>query len=350
MQRSKKLQNLQPYTPVQDNCSIHLEANESFVPVPIEIRQELAKAVGDMAFGRYPDPVAKQACAAFAAFYGLQENRVVAGNGSDELITVIFNAYLQKGDAFATIEPDFSMYGFYGQLCEGRQVVVQKEKDFTVKVDRVIETCNNEQVKLLIFSNPCNPTSLGLCRADVEKILRRVDAMVVLDEAYMDFWDESLLSEVHNYNNLIILKTCSKAFGMAGIRLGFAVAQPTLISLLMAAKSPYNVNVFSQTAGAILLRHQEAAKAAFAQILESKAELEQGLLDIAQQAGGVTVIRGNTNFVALILDAPEKLLTFLHGCGIAVRLTGGLLRITCGSKDENAALLAAVKDYFQNGV
>lgn len=347
---SEKLKTLTPYTPVQDGCTIHLEANESFVPLPWEMRQALAAAVGDMAFSRYPDPAAQQACRSFAAFYGLQENQVVAGNGSDELITILFNAYLQKGDAFATIEPDFSMYGFYGQLCEGRQVAIQKEKDFTVKVDRVIETCNNEQVKLLVFSNPCNPTSLGLCRGDVEKILRGVNALVVLDEAYMDFWDQSLLGQIQAFENLVILKTCSKAFGMAGIRLGFAVAQPALISLLMVAKSPYNVNVFSQTAGAVLLGHQAAAKAAFAQILQSKEALEAGLLALAAQTGGFAVIRGNTNFVSLILEAPEKLLGFLCRCGIAVRLTGGLLRITCGTMDENAALLAAVKEYFQKEV
>lgn len=349
MEFSEKLQSLAPYTPVQDTCSIHLEANESFVPLPAEIRRELADSLMDMKLNRYPDPAAEKARAAFAEFYNLQAEQVVAGNGSDELITILFTAYLSKGDAFATIEPDFSMYGFYGQLCEGRQISIPKEKDFTIAVDRVIETCNNEQVKLLIFSNPCNPTSVGLCREDVRKILRGVHALVILDEAYMDFWDQSLLPEIEAYENLVILKTCSKAFGMAGIRLGFAVAQPALISLLLAAKSPYNVNVFSQTAGSILLRHQEAATAAFAQILQSKAQLETGLRKIVEKTGGFTVINGNTNFAALVMDMPEKLCAYLESQGIAVRFTGGLVRITCGTADENQALLAAVENYFEGG-
>lgn len=347
MQLSEKLQNLTPYSPVQDACKIRLDANESFVPLPQNIRQALVDAVSAMAFNRYPDPAAAEACAAFADFHGLSPSQIVAGNGSDELITILFSAFLEKGDAFATIQPDFSMYGFYGQLCEGRHISIQKEKDFSVKVDRVIETCNNEGVKLLVFSNPCNPTSLGIKREEVRRLVRSVQALVVLDEAYMDFWDESLLGETAEHENLVILKTCSKAFGMAGIRLGFAVAQPPLVSLLMAAKSPYNVNAFSQAAGTVLLRHKAQAREAFARILRSKQDLEQGLLKIAAKTAAFSVLPGHANFVTLSMAQPEVLHRYLLGQSIAVRCTSGLLRITCATAEENAALLKAVKDFTE---
>ncbi len=112
---------------------------------------------------------------------------------------------------------------------------------------RTMQTCQQEGVKLLIFSNPGNPTSVVCPREEVRRLIRGLpDTLVVLDEAYMDFSDQSLLPEFHDYDNLLILRTCSKAFGMAGLRLGFAVGQKRLVDAIKAVKSPYNVNALSQ--------------------------------------------------------------------------------------------------------
>lgn len=106
-----------------------------------------------------------------------------------------------------------------------------------------METANEKQVRMIIFSNPCNPTSLGLCKDEVRRLIRSVNALVILDEAYMDFWDQSLLQEAESYDNLIILRTCSKAFGMAAVRLGFGRSESNADQCHSAAvKSPYNVN------------------------------------------------------------------------------------------------------------
>ena len=343
-----KIKDLKPYDPVGERYRIHLDANESFLPIPAEVLEEVKADLDKLEFNRYPDPLAKEACEAFSGYYGVPVRNVVAGNGSDELITVIFTAFLQKGDAFATLEPDFSMYAFNGFLQEMRHVVIGKKEDFTLDIDRVIETCNNEGVKLLIFSNPCNPTSVVQSREEMRKLIRGVDALVILDEAYMDFGAESLLKEFMDYDNLILLRTCSKAFGMAALRLGFAVANDMLAGALRAVKSPYNVNSVTQKIGAAVLRRKEELQKALAEILNSR----NFLLEQIKQIGGefpncFTVFGGSTNFVTLVLEEPERLYQYLGEQGISVRFTSGLIRVTCGTEEENREVLQVLRNYLK---
>ena len=123
-----------------------------------------------------------------------------------------------------TILPDFSMYTFYTSMVGAKVEVMNKDESMEMKAEDVIERAKACKAKLIIFSNPCNPTALKLEREEILEIIKAVDALVVVDEAYMDFSQGSVLDEIENYDNLIVLKTCSKAFGMAAIRLGFAAA------------------------------------------------------------------------------------------------------------------------------
>lgn len=342
-----KIKDLKPYDPVEGGYRIHLDANESFLPLPETIFQELGEKLPQVQFNRYPDPAAREVCQAFADFYGVPVENVVAGNGSDELITVLFTGFLQRGETFATVEPDFSMYAFNGYLQEARHVAVPKREDYSLDIDKLIETCQNEKVKLLVFSNPGNPTSVVCPREEIRRLVRGVDALVVLDEAYMDFSDQSLLPEFQEYDNLLILRTCSKAFGMAGLRLGFAVGQKALIDAVKAVKSPYNVNTLSQTLGAIVLRHPQALKEATEKILRSRQELLSGLDALGKEfPGRFCLLPCATNFATMKLTDGEQLFQYLGQRGIAIRYTGGLVRITCGTTGENREVLKEIADYF----
>lgn len=346
---NKKARALKPYDPITGSYRVRLDANESFLPLPEEVLLDAQAALAGLAFNRYPDPAAAEVCAAFAQHYGVPAGQVVAGNGSDELITVIFSTFLEKGDAFATIEPDFSMYAFNGFLQEARHVPIPKGADYRLDVDKIIETCSREDVKLLVFSNPCNPTSIVCPKGEVSRLIRSVKALVVLDEAYMDFSDQSLLGEAAGYDNLIILRTCSKAFGMAALRLGFAVARPLLADTLRAAKSPYNVNALSQEIGALALKQDMAIRAALEDILASRDELRAGLEKLQKEyPGRFTLLPSDTNFCTLVMEEQQPFYDFLLRQGIAIRLTGGLVRITCGTAEENALLLQAAEGYFQS--
>ena len=347
-QLNEKIKDLKPYDPIQGSYRVRLDANESFLPLPQALVEEAKAAVERTAFNRYPDPAARELCQAFAACYGVQPPQVVAGNGSDELITVLFEAFLEKGDAFATVEPDFSMYAFNGHLHEARHVAIPKGKDLRLDVEAVAAACQREQVKLLIFSNPCNPTSLVCGREEMRKLIASLpDTLVVLDEAYMDFSDQSLLGEVEDHPNLLVLRTCSKAFGMAALRLGFAVCGKTLAGALRAVKSPYNVNSLSQAVGTAVLRRKGELDRALETILRSRDQLYAGLRELGEKyPGRFRLLPGETNFAALEMEDGPELLGYLARQGVAIRYTGGLVRVTCGAPEENKIVLEEMAGYF----
>ncbi|WP_099203757.1 pyridoxal phosphate-dependent aminotransferase [Scatolibacter rhodanostii] len=347
MEWNSKIGALEPYNPNTQPCEIYLNANESFLKLPQEIVDEMARKIQKIPLNRYPDPMAAEVCRTFAEYYGIRLQDVTAGNGSDELISVIFSIFLEKGDRFATLAPDFSMYSFYGQLAQAEEVRILKDKNFQLDIDSVIETCNNRDVKLLIFSNPCNPTSLGISKEEVRRLIQSVKALVVLDEAYMDFWDQSLLGEYEGYDNLIILRTCSKAFALAGLRLGFAVASKEITSILKAAKSPYNVNAMTQKLASVVLSHQNKLNNAIQTIVASKESLYEELLAVQKQGASFEVLESCTNFVSLVTQNPQELTDFIAKKEIAVRLTAGLVRITCGNPAENEAVVSAIREYYQ---
>lgn len=343
-----KIKDLKSYDPEMGDTPVHLDANESFLPLPAPLLAELAAALPQVAFNRYPDPAARKLCQAFAAYYGVPAENVAAGNGSDELITVLFTGFLQRGEAFATLEPDFSMYAFNGYLQEARHVPIPKGEDYAIDVDSTVETCQREGVKLLIFSNPGNPTSIVCPREEVRRLIRGLpDTLVVLDEAYMDFSDQSLLPEFQEYGNLLILRTCSKAFGMAGLRLGFAVGRKELVDAVKAVKSPYNVNRLSQALGTLVLEHPPLLGEALETILASKKQMVEGLEALLKEfPSRFTLLPSATNFASLRLPDGEALRRFLEEQGISVRYTAGLVRITCGTPEENRAVLGEMASYF----
>ena len=346
-----KIKDLVPYEPLKGNFKIRLDANESFAQMPEYIMAEIVAKAFSTKFNRYPDPLAAELCSAFAGAYGVQKENIVAGNGSDELISVILGGFLMRGEKFATLTYDFSMYDFYGSLSEGKNVKITKNEDLTINVQGVIDACNREDVKVLIFSNPCNPTSIGLEREDVRTIIKNVSCLVVLDEAYMDFWDQTLIDEVNEYDNLLILRTCSKAFGLAAVRIGFAVGNTTIINTIKAIKSPYNVNTLSQITATTILRHKGENKAALGQIKQSKLELVKLLKALnGKYENSMKIIDGNTNFVTVFMPKAKELFEYLTEIGIAVRYFGDFLRITAGSYNENVQLIKFMDKFFEESI
>lgn len=347
---NSKIRDLKPYNPIEGEYRIRLDANESFLSVPPEIKDGILREAGQVAFHRYPDSLAKEVSAAFAEHYGVDPNLVTVGNGSDESISVIMSAFLMKGEKVLTVSPDFSMYRFYASIVEAESIELKKEVDLSISVDKLIQTAQREKANMIIFSNPCNPTSLGLDRDAVRRLIRSVDALVVLDEAYMDFWDQSLLGEVTDYDNLIILRTCSKAFGMAAVRLGFAVANKTLTNVIKAVKSPYNSNTLTQKIGSELFRYPDILRRGIQEIVASKDQLYCELKQLEADCGQeIFVYESCTNFIFIRTEQAKEIYEFFLGQSIAIRLFPGFLRISAGSPEENAAVLKAFQEYFQLG-
>lgn len=340
---TEKLAKLKPYDPIQGDYKIRLDANESFIDTDDEA---LKKAVAGIKTNRYPDPYAKSLIEAYSGLYGIDPDLVTAGNGSDEIISIITACFLKSGEKVLCLAPDFSMYSFYSSLYELNVLTLDKEPDLTIDADKVIDSVNGEGIRAVLFSNPCNPTSLGLEREDVIRLIKSVNALVILDEAYMDFWGEenSLLKNTAEYDNLIVLRTCSKALGMAGLRLGFAVSNSVITEKLRAAKSPYNVNSLTQQVAEYFLRDTEEMNRRIEACKKAKNELYNALAE-ADLPFAKVIYPSVTNFVFIKTEKAREVFEYLLSKSIAVRFMGEYLRITAGSHEENEIVTGALKDF-----
>ncbi|MDR1805442.1 MAG: histidinol-phosphate aminotransferase family protein [Clostridium sp.] len=339
-----KVRDLEPYEPIAGSFPIRLDANESFLQPDSIVFEEIIRAVEGVAFNRYPDPTARELCEAFADYYGVDPRLVTAGNGSDELLSVIMTAFTQQDDKVISFTPDFSMYGIYASLAGCDHLPLEK-KDYRLD----LSAAQGIRARVVLFSNPCNPTSLLASAEEIRRFIRSTPALVVLDEAYMDFCDgaNSLLHEVEEYDNLIVLRTASKALGMASLRLGFAVTNERLTRALRAVKSPYNVNSLSQAIGTALYKDRERVKEGIALICRERDKLRELFTLICRQVPGrIELLGADANFLFASCPEAEAVAEYLKQQGIVIRRFGGTLRITVGNAKENRALLTALQEYF----
>ena len=195
---------------------------------------------------------------------------------------------------------------------------------------------------MLIFSNPCNPTSIGLDRETVRKIITGLDnVLVVVDEAYMDFWDQSLIGEIARYDNAILLRTCSKMMGLAALRVGFAVANERITGVLRSIKSPYNVGGVSQAVATAVISHGELLERARRKITVSRNELYLLMNDLSLSKN-IKVFETRTNFVTVRMENAKQVYEGLRSESILTRCFDGYLRITACKKAQNRALFEAM--------
>ncbi len=331
-----------------ENCTVRLDANESFVPLPQHIRDEIADIAGRLAYNRYPDSLSTAAITAYSKYIGIPKELITAGNGSDELINIIISSLMDSGDKLLVADPDFSMYRFYASVAQVEVVSAPKNADMTIDLGKLRETVQREKPKAVIFSNPCSPTGQGISAEDMLSLTDH-PCLWIVDEAYMDFWDQSIVSEAVKRDNIIVLRTCSKAFGLAGIRLGFAIANPILTEAMRKAKSPANVNSFTDAVAAAVLSDSDYISNAISQIKESARALYNELCSLLDGKGLYTVYTTKANFVYLTVCNDAKkydLAAYLRKNGILIRRLGDDLRITAGTVDENRSLINCIKQWL----
>ncbi len=331
-----KLVRMAPYIPAEGASEVRLDANESFIAPSEELCGRIQSAVSSVDLRRYPDPEAKELCRRAARVYGVGERNIVAGNGSDELISVIISVFSEKGSTVLVNEPDFSMYAFYCAIAEARCACVPQALGGDIDTAAMLEAAKREKASIVIFSNPCNPTGQGVEPDRVLSLARALDCLVVVDEAYMDFWGRSILPELPK--NVIVLKTCSKALGLAALRLGFAIGREELVGYIKKAKSPFNVNALSQAAASAAMENPALLENCAREILSRKEELHTALEGMSGRLC-FELIGTKTNFVLIKTPLAEKLQKRLLDDGICVRHICGCLRVTAGSPEENRRFL-----------
>ncbi len=343
---NEKIRSLEPYEPISGTYKIRLDANECPENYPEDILQKIREAIGNIDFNRYPDPMATEVVNAFSDYYEINPEFVTAGNGSDELIFLIESAFLEKGDKMLVVAPDFSMYKFYSSICEVECDTFIKDDNLDIDVDALIEKINADNIKLVLFSNPCNPTGKGIPANEVRKLVNSVNALVIADEAYMDFWDESLIKEVENYSNLIVFRTASKSIGSASLRLGFAIADKTISRAIKAIKSPYNVNSISQVIGSIIYKNKEYLINRQKTIVRNREKLYNSLVKISETQKDFRVYESCANFVFVKTPVGKELWKYLKANSIVIRYMGDYIRITAGTEQEVNETVKCINEFF----
>lgn len=361
------------------DADIVVNANETNWDMTPEIRLELGTRLAEHAFNRYPSMHGEDLCQAIADRLGFDPAQVAIGNGSSELLEKACYAFGGAGRKIASANPSFSMYQTYAILADSQPVLFPLTADGFVDPEGVISFCKEEKPALLIICNPNNPTGNFNPKASMEKIIRSVDCPVIMDEAYMEFAVEegkeeevTTLDLVNEVDNLLVLKTFSKAYGLANLRIGYGIGSAPLMKILKKVLLPYTVNGVSILAAELMYSKPEVLRQRVEAVVSGRRYLRDHL-----EALGFRVLPSATNFL-LALPAGKALERLAEKAGAGdlpssekamaaggylfqelldrkilvrnysrnPRLPGGL-RITVGKAEENPQIIGAIRDIIQ---
>jgi histidinol-phosphate aminotransferase len=297
---------------------------------------------------RYPDPQQISVKKELSRLKGINVNQILLGNGSDEVLDLIFRAFCEpKVDNIITLPPTYGMYKVLANINNIEEKEVLLTSYFQPNVATILEAVDKNS-KLLFLCSPNNPTGNSFTVKNVEMLLKSFQGLVILDEAYIDFSKQkSWLQRLKEFPNLIITQTLSKAYGMAGIRLGICYASAEIISVLNKIKPPYNVNELTQQQALSRILNQTKVKNEIDKILKQREKLIDKLKGISFIK---KIFQTDANFVLIKVDDATKRYHQLIEKGIVIRnrttqpLCENTLRLTVGTKNENSKLIKALKD------
>ncbi|CAN5356052.1 histidinol-phosphate transaminase [soil metagenome] len=329
---------LKPYSSARDEFHttgeemIFLDANENPFPTTVN---------------RYPDPQQKELKQVIGDLKGIEVRNILLGNGSDEVLDLLYRAFCEPGkDNVITLPPTYGMYGVLAGInnVENREVLLSM--DFQPNVEGVLGRVD-AKTKIIFLCSPNNPTGNSFSEESILNILQSFSGLVVIDEAYIDFSQkESWIKRLQEFSNLVIIQTLSKAYGLAGIRLGICIASQSVIGVLNKIKPPYNVNELSQNMALERLKEPQVIYEEVTGILNEKERLIKVLLDVKFVS---EVFKSDANFMLIRVDDANRRYEELIKNGIVVRnrsnqpLCENTLRITVGTSAENDKLIKVLK-------
>ncbi|MES1172251.1 MAG: histidinol-phosphate transaminase [Bacteroidota bacterium] len=323
-----------------------LNTNECAYPPSPRVQQALAD-IGDEALRLYPDPVSRHLRDVAAGLYGVAPEQIIVGNGSDDCLTILFRTFLSPGDSIACPWPSYGLYDTLAGI-QGAPIIHVDYRRTATRWD-LPDRLESTGARTVVVANPNNPSSTLTPAADLRRLADALDGVLIVDEAYVDFAlpdepDASMLPHLAAHPNVIVLRTFSKSYSLAGARLGLLFAAAPLVAQMNKVKDSYNVNVVSQALGAAALEDRAHHAGVIAQTLQERARLERELATL-----GWTWPRAHGNFLLCEVGprAPE-ILAALHARKILVRHwdTPALrtcLRVTVGNPEQNDALFAALR-------
>jgi len=327
-------------------ASIFLDANENSFGSPLDIH---TSSVEEMTYNRYPDPLQSELKEKISQIKGVPSKNIFLGNGSDEAIDLLFRIFCEPGKDNVIIFPP--TYGMYEVCAEMNAIDVKRiplTGDFQINLESV-ESVIDPFTKLIFICSPNNPTGNSINRNDIEILLNNFDGLVVIDEAYINYAKQkTFITELTEYPNLVILQTLSKAWGLAGLRLGMAFAGQPIINYMNKVKYPYNINIATQKLAADALENIETVNEWIKTTVQQREWLKDQLSELSFTK---TVYPSEANFILVKINEARQIFEYLNTKGIIVRdrskviLCDDCLRITVGTPEENQQLLKALNEY-----
>ena len=326
------IRSLRAYHAEEIPCKVKLDANES----PYGLKVPGAAVTTN----RYPDPEAKALRGLVAKELKVKPENVLHGNGSDEIIS---NLIMTFGGPVLYPVPTFSMYGIISQAIGEKKVAIPLDKDFDLDLNRMLSAIKKERPKLVFLSSPNNPTGNSFSSEKISRIIRQSKGLVIVDEAYQQFSGrDTFLPLLEKYRNLVVLRTLSKV-GLAGLRVGFMVADKEIINEVNKVRLPFNLNSLSQKAAADALKNKKLVRSSISKIIAERKRLFREMADME----GIEPYPSDANFLLFRVNDADRIFRGLLRKGVLIRnMTGAVescLRVTVGTPGENTIFLKALK-------
>jgi histidinol-phosphate aminotransferase len=338
----ENIKNLTPYSSARDEyqgeASVFLDANENAFGSPLEQQ-----------YNRYPDPLQYNVKKRLSEIKGVPVRNIFLGNGSDEAIDILFRSFCNPGvDNVILVPPTYGMYEVSANINDIETRKVLLTEDFQLNVEGISEAID-KNTKLIFICSPNNPTGNSINRDDIETLLANFDGLVVVDEAYINFSrQKTFIQELTEYANLVVLQTLSKAWGLAGLRVGMAFASEEIIEVMNKVKPPYNMNEASQQLALQALANVDQVNA---WIKETLLQRDKLVLNLKKFDFVVDIYPSDANFILVKTTDAKGIYNFLVEKGIIVRdrskvaLCEGSLRITVGTPIENDILINTLQNF-----
>ncbi len=339
---SKYVPGLRPESLGKGRKMLRMGSNENPLGPPPKVLRML-RGIDEEAVCTYPDEGLFELRKSVSRYLKMQTENVILGNGSDEILDLAVKLFLKPRDQAIIPIPNFSMYESLTKLYSGKPVYVSLNEDFQYDVGAIIKKIGR-RTKIVFLSSPNNPTGSTISREDIEKILNR-RLVVILDEAYVEFADASLVDLVKDRENLIVIRTFSKAFGLAGLRIGYGVANEETVDYMRRIKIPFSVNALAQRAAAMALKDRAHLKRTVEMVRNGRKFLYEKL----SRMPGVMVYPSQGNFLLAFAPGRKNIADELLKRGVIVRecssfrgLSKGYFRVTVGTPEENKKFIDAL--------
>ncbi len=330
-----------------------MSLNENLFIDRNEVMSLLEKALRDLDPRIYPEPHGGAAVKAISDFLGIEESKIFIGNGLDDVLDRVSRVFINEGTKVGILEPSFLIYSYYVELYNGVKLPILLKENFELDVEAILRTCKNK-AKLLFICSPNSPTGNQFKAEEIREILSNFDDLVIIDETYVDFGDYSVYKWINDFDNLLVLRSFSKAYGLAGVRIGYLLANEEIVKVLKKSVHPFNVNSVAQQVAVLVLRKYDY----FKEKIENLKIERNRLIEKLESIDGLKVYPSNANFILFRINKREvkssEVRARLIEKGIIVKDRGHIplldncLRVTIATRELNDKFIYILRNILKN--